>query len=182
MEKIEYPVLIRGTNSCEVEYIFGREDFSDIQKRIHAYVVNEGFDRESVDLGVPLNPKNNFEYVRSEALPWAAWLNRNGKYVGEGVENEDTSGGYLVYFNKNALDYYVGQDKFDKPEVLSAVKLWLGGLSHFDVFKVVPLLPAGIKVLKDRVGDKLEEPVFNNRGDLMNALFSVDGMKECFCF
>ncbi len=178
----KYPALIRGTNSKEIEFIFGDKGFKNVQKRIHAYVVCEGFEDAGVDLGLPLNPKNTFEYVEREALSWAAWLDRNGRYSDTRVKSEDKTGGYLVYFNKGALDYYVGQDDFDKKEVLSAVKLWLGGLSHFDVDRVIPLLFDGYEILEDRVGEKLGEPLFESRGKMLDALFDCDGMKNCFGF
>lgn len=133
-------------------------------------------------MGVRVNPKNVFDYVKKEALPWAAWLDRDGKYVGEDLKSEDDKGRYLVYFNKNVLEYYGGQDEFDKKEVLSAVKLWLGGISYFDVDRVVPLLFDGIGALDGIVGDKLDEPLFGSRDEMRELLFSSDFMVDAFNF
>lgn len=178
----KHPVLIRGTNAREVRYIFGGKSFQNVQRRIHAYVVKEGVEENKVNLGLPVNDKNTFNYIRNQALPWAAWLNRDGRYIGRDISSEDESGGYLIYFNSNALDYYVEQDKFDKREVLSAVKLWLPGLSHFDIDKIVPLLPCGFKNIESVVGRKISEPLFSDRDELLATLFSLDFMGEAFSF
>lgn len=149
--KEDFPVLIRGTNLNEILHIFKKERFPYSQKLIHAYVVKEGFLERGIFCDVPINPKNNFTYVRNAALPWAAWLDRNERYI-TGMDaklfSEDETGGYLIYFNERALDSIVCQDLFDIPEVLSAVVLDFKKMGSNCVKEITPLLREGGKCIK----------------------------------
>jgi len=180
-----FPVLVRGTNLNEVLYIFEKKNFPYFQNLIHAYTVKEGFLENSIFTNIPINPKNSFNYVRNSALPWAALLYRNERYIkgrDSKLFSKDSSGGYLIYFNKKALDFVVCQDRFDVPEVLSAVILNLKETRGDCVQEVVPLLPNGLNMLNGYHIDRVGSPLFESEDVLHEFLFEEMCSKNPFSF